>query len=146
MLTGVTEAMALHREEVFGPVVCVYAFDSEPEAVALANDTDFGLNASIWSRDIGRARRLATSLRAGTVNINDGYGATFASYEAPMGGMKASGVGRRHGIEGLLCYTEAQTVASQHLLSLDRPPGRKPARHMEMLVRLTRLMIGLGLR
>jgi aldehyde dehydrogenase (NAD+)/succinate-semialdehyde dehydrogenase/glutarate-semialdehyde dehydrogenase len=127
-------------------VVCVYPFDSEDEAVEAANDTDFGLNASIFSRDAGRARQLASRLRAGTVNINDGYGAAFASYDAPMGGMKASGVGRRHGIEGLLGYTEAQTVASQHWISLDRPRGRPAHQHVALLALATRLMIGLRLR
>ncbi|MEU0567767.1 succinic semialdehyde dehydrogenase [Nonomuraea sp. NPDC005983] len=113
VLTGVTEDMRLCREETFGPVVAVSAFSSDDEAVELANDTAYGLNASIWTSDPARGRALAARLRAGTVNVNEGYASAYASYDAPMGGMKASGLGRRHGAEGLLRYTEAQTVASQ---------------------------------
>jgi succinate-semialdehyde dehydrogenase/glutarate-semialdehyde dehydrogenase len=113
VLTGVTDDMELCRGETFGPVVAVYRFSSDDEAVALANDTVYGLNASVWTSDLARGRALAARLRAGTVNINEGYGSAYASYDAPMGGMKASGLGRRHGTEGLLRYTEAQTVASQ---------------------------------
>lgn len=113
VLTGVTDDMALCRGETFGPVVAVYRFSSDDEAVALANDTVYGLNASVWTSDLARGRAVAARLRAGTVNINEGYGSAYASYDAPMGGMKASGLGRRHGAEGLLRYTEAQTVASQ---------------------------------
>ncbi|MEV0592041.1 succinic semialdehyde dehydrogenase [Nonomuraea cavernae] len=113
VLTGVTEDMELCRNETFGPVVALYPFGTDDEAVALANDTVYGLNASVWTTDLARGRALAARVKAGTVNINEGYGSAYASYDAPMGGMKASGIGRRHGAEGLLRYTESQTVASQ---------------------------------
>ncbi|MGW0478517.1 succinic semialdehyde dehydrogenase [Nonomuraea sp. NPDC003214] len=113
VLTGVTEDMELCRNETFGPVVALYPYDTEDQAVELANDTVYGLNAAVWTGDPARGRAFAARLDAGTVNVNEGYGAAYASYDAPMGGMKASGLGRRHGAEGLLRYTEAQTVASQ---------------------------------
>jgi len=113
VLTGVSEDMELCRDETFGPVVALYPFDSDEQAVELANDTIYGLNAAIWTSDLARGRALAARIKAGTVNLNEGYGSAYASYDAPMGGMKASGLGRRHGAEGLLRYTEAQTVASQ---------------------------------
>lgn len=113
ILAGVDESMDLCRAETFGPVVSIYRFSDEDEAVERANDTDYGLNASIWTRDLSRGRALASRIKAGTVNINEGYGSAYASYDAPMGGMKSSGLGRRHGTEGLLRYTEAQTVSSQ---------------------------------
>ena len=118
ILTGVTPAMTLYAEETFGPVVAVYPFDTDDEAVALANDSVYGLNASVWTRDARRGRRLARRLRCGTVGVNDPYMATWGSTAAPMGGMGQSGLGRRHGPEGLLKYTEAQTVATQHLLPI----------------------------
>jgi succinate-semialdehyde dehydrogenase/glutarate-semialdehyde dehydrogenase len=114
VLEGVTEEMELCAGETFGPVVALYPFSSDDEAVRLANGTPYGLNASVWTGDVARGRRLAARIKAGTVNINEGYASAYGSYDAPMGGMKDSGVGRRHGAEGLLRYTEAQTVASQH--------------------------------
>ncbi|WP_287042168.1 aldehyde dehydrogenase family protein, partial [Mycobacterium sp.] len=70
-----------------------------------------------------RGRKIGSQIRCGTVNINEGYGAAYCSNDAPMGGMKASGQGRRHGEHGLLEYTELQTVASQHLIGFDPLPG-----------------------
>ncbi|MEV8633057.1 succinic semialdehyde dehydrogenase [Streptosporangium sp. NPDC051023] len=113
ILADVDESMALCRDETFGPVVSVYRFHDDDDAVEKANDTVYGLNASVWTRDLARGRALATRIKAGTVNINEGYGSAYTSYDAPMGGMKSSGLGRRHGDEGLLKYTEVQTVASQ---------------------------------
>ncbi len=118
VLTGTTKDMHLRDDETFGPVVSIYRVASDDEAVAIANDTEYGLNAAIFTRDIRRGRAIAARIEAGTVNINEAYGAAWGSIAAPMGGMKASGVSRRHGVEGILKYTEAQTIASQHLIPL----------------------------
>jgi succinate-semialdehyde dehydrogenase/glutarate-semialdehyde dehydrogenase len=119
VLTGVTPGMRLHSEETFGPVVAVRPFDTDDEAVELANASCYGLNASIWSRDTRVARALALRIEAGTVNVNEAYSAAWASVDAPMGGVKDSGLGRRHAVDGLLKYTEAQTIAEQRLVPLD---------------------------
>lgn len=113
VLTGVTSQMRLCTEETFGPVVTVRPFETDEEAVALANDSRYGLNASVWGRDRRATLALARQLEAGTVNVNDAYIAAWGSVDAPMGGTKDSGVGRRHGSEGLLKYTESRTVAEQ---------------------------------
>jgi succinate-semialdehyde dehydrogenase/glutarate-semialdehyde dehydrogenase len=133
ILTGVTEAMQVCREETFGPVVSVYRVNSEAEAIARANDTRYGLNASVWSR--GRGQDVARRLRAGTVNINDSYIPAFGSHAAPMGGMGESGQGRRHGATGLLKYTEAQTIARQRLAPIAPPDGVSNRAFAEMLER-----------
>jgi succinate-semialdehyde dehydrogenase/glutarate-semialdehyde dehydrogenase len=123
VLTGVAPGMTLFAEETFGPVVSVYPFDSNQQAIELANATEYGLNASIWSRDTELARRMATRLQCGTVNINEAYAAAWASVEGPMGGFKSSGLGRRHGAEGILKYTDAQTVAVQRGMAIAAPTG-----------------------
>jgi acyl-CoA reductase-like NAD-dependent aldehyde dehydrogenase len=133
VLADVTADMDVYADETFGPVVSVYPFRSDDEAVRLANDTEYGLNASVWTRNTARGRRIAGRIRAGTVSINEGYGSAYASVDAPMGGMKASGQGRRHGEHGLLEYTELQTVASQHLIGFDPPPGLSTERHAQLL-------------
>ncbi|MFD1931407.1 MULTISPECIES: succinic semialdehyde dehydrogenase [Nonomuraea] len=147
VLTGVTEDMALCRDETFGPVVSLYPYSSEEEVLALANDTIYGLNASIWTGDPARGRALAARVKAGTVNINEGYGSAYASYDAPMGGMKASGLGRRHGVEGLLKFTEVQTVAGQaSWLGFDPPMGMPYDKYADLLAGLLKTMKKLRLK
>ena len=85
-------------------------------AVTRPADTAYGLHAGIWSRDVRGARAVARLIRTGTVSINEGYAASWSSLDSPMGGMKASGVGRRHGPEGITKYTEAQSVTAQYLI------------------------------
>ncbi|HUG01000.1 MAG TPA: succinic semialdehyde dehydrogenase [Longimicrobiales bacterium] len=111
------------REETFGPVASLRPFRHEAEALRLANEGSYGLNASVWTGDLHRGRRFASRIRAGSVNINDGYGAAWSSIDAPMGGIGDSGVGRRHGAEGLLKFTESQTIAAQAGHPLSTPAG-----------------------
>ncbi|GHF48707.1 succinic semialdehyde dehydrogenase [Kitasatospora xanthocidica] len=118
VLDGVTPDMAVCAEETFGPVVSVYRFDTEEEAVAAANSTPYGLNSSVWTRNPRRGRAVAARLRTGTVNVNEAYAAAYGSVASPMGGMGDSGLGRRHGAEGILRFTEAQTIATQRLMPI----------------------------
>jgi acyl-CoA reductase-like NAD-dependent aldehyde dehydrogenase len=118
ILTGVTNQMRVYGEETFGPVVAVYPFGDEDEAVALANDTPYGLSASIWSRDTRRAARLAGRILAGSVNINESYAACWGSVDSPIGGLKRSGLHPRHGAEGILKYTASRTVAVQRIIPI----------------------------
>ncbi len=146
VMVGVAPTMDACADETFGPVVSVYRYTDENEVADLANATDYGLNASIWTRDTARGRRIAERIRAGTVNINEGYGAAWASYGAPMGGMKRSGLGRRHGTEGLLRFTETQAVASQHYVGLGGTPGMDGATLARVLTLGARLMKRFRLR
>jgi succinate-semialdehyde dehydrogenase/glutarate-semialdehyde dehydrogenase len=138
VLTGVTDEMALCREETFGPVLALYRVESEDEAVALANDSRYGLNASVWSARRGEA--VGARLRVGTVNVNEGYAAAWGSHSAPMGGMGDSGMGRRHGGHGLLKYTEPQTVATQRLLQIAPPEGVRHESYAGVMTRAIALL------
>ena len=113
VLTDTPASAACFGEETFGPLVSVYRFSDVEDGIRRANDTEYGLNASVWSKSVRRGREVAARLHAGTVNINEAYAAAWGSVDAPMGGMGDSGLGRRHGAEGLLKYTEAQTLARQ---------------------------------
>ena len=124
VLTGVTAEMRVHAEETFGAIASLYIVDTEEEAVLAANASEYGLNASVMTRSPRRARHVADALEAGSININEGYRGTFSSVDAPMGGMKASGLGRRNGPEGLLRFVEPVTIsATTGLLQLPRSAG-----------------------
>lgn len=123
VLTDVDEGMLLCRSETFGPVVSIYGYDDLGDAISMANDSHLGLNHSVWTEDTRLGVRVASQLEAGTVGVNDGYAATWSSYDAPMGGWKRSGIGRRHGADGLLKYTEPQTVAVQKVGPAFAPLG-----------------------
>ncbi len=112
VLTGVTPQMRAYAEETFGAVASLYLVDSEEEAILAANASEYGLNASVLTRSRRRGRRVADALEAGSVNVNEGYRGTFGSVDAPMGGVKASGLGRRNGPEGLLRFVDPVTVST----------------------------------
>ncbi|MEX5343312.1 aldehyde dehydrogenase [Pseudomonas sp. I2] len=105
--TGVRNDMTLAREEIFGPILCVIPFKDEADALRLANDSEFGLGAGIWSRDIGRVHRVAAGLEAGRIVVNE-YSGGFV--QTPCGGFKQSGYGREQGIEALSHYTQLKSV------------------------------------
>ncbi|MCI5825250.1 MAG: succinic semialdehyde dehydrogenase [Arcanobacterium sp.] len=121
VLTDVTPEMDLFAQETFGPVVSIYRVNSDAEALRRANATEYGLNGAIWSADLKTAQQMATQLKTGSVNINDGYAAAWGSLKAPSGGMGISGIGRRHGVEGIVKYTEPQAVATQRLMHIGAP-------------------------
>lgn len=146
VLAGVTPDMRCHAEETFGPVVSLYPFADDDEAVALANQTPYGLNAGVFGRDRRRAAALGARLRVGTVNVNDGFTSAYGSTDAPMGGMGASGLGRRHGADGLLKYTEAQTIATQRLGALNPPRWLPYGLYAKVMTRSLRLLRRLRLR
>jgi succinate-semialdehyde dehydrogenase/glutarate-semialdehyde dehydrogenase len=120
VVTGVDHAMRLMREETFGPVLPVMAFETDQEAVRLANDSEFGLAASIWTRDRRRGERLARQIRAGTVMINDVI-SCFGISEAPHGGLKSSGIGQTHGRLGMEEMVRIKYVDSDRLPGLPKP-------------------------
>ncbi len=113
--------MRVYDEETFGPVVSLYKFSDLERVLELINQSEYGLNASVWTQDLRKGREVAARIQAGTVNVNDSYAAAWASMEAPMGGFKASGLGRRHGKEGLYRFTEVQAVALERFVPLTGP-------------------------
>jgi succinate-semialdehyde dehydrogenase / glutarate-semialdehyde dehydrogenase len=141
VLTDVPQDAELFTAETFGPVVAIYGYAEIEDAIERANDSPYGLNASVWTGDRAAGWTVAARLETGTVNVNEGYAATFGSVALPMGGMKESGFGRRNGAEGLLKYTESQSIAMQRGLRL-RPPRAIPtkvwARGMTTGLRLLR--------
>ncbi|HEV3363302.1 MAG TPA: succinic semialdehyde dehydrogenase [Acidimicrobiia bacterium] len=146
ILDGVATDMSVCTEETFGPVVSVYRFTNEDEAIERANATAYGLNSSVWTRNGRRGQEVAARLRTGTVNINEGYAPAYGSVQSPMGGMKDSGLGRRHGSEGILKYTEAQTVAHQRVLPMAPALGMDDEKYAQFMSRSLRVMKALRFR
>ncbi|MBF0276608.1 MAG: aldehyde dehydrogenase family protein [SAR324 cluster bacterium] len=107
LMTGASREMKISRSEVFGPVLTVYPFDSYEEAIAIANDTEYGLAASIWSNDLNHAMRAFRDIRAGRIWVNT---TLDNGPETPLGGFKQSGLGRETGLTGIEEYTEVKTV------------------------------------
>ena len=144
VLEGTTPDVTCFGDETFGPVISVYRFSDENDAVERANDGEYGLNASIYSRDTARARRLAERVKAGTVNINEAFAAPFASLDAPMGGFRESGTGRRQGAEGLLRYTETQSVATQRLMRMGPMFGMSDEAYAKLMTVSLRALKAVG--
>lgn len=109
LLKDVTPEMEIYREETFGPVLPIIKVRSDEEAIAFANDHQFGLTASVWSKDIKRAKRIASRLECGQVNINDTV-VSVGNYALPFGGVKSSGFGRYHGVEGLKSFSHERAL------------------------------------
>jgi succinate-semialdehyde dehydrogenase/glutarate-semialdehyde dehydrogenase len=140
ILEGVNPEMVCFGEETFGPVVSLYRFHDEADAVARANAGDYGLNASVYTRDTRRGRAVARQIRCGTVNVNEAFAATFGSLDAPMGGMRHSGLGRRQGREGIDRFTEPQAVAVQHLVGFTPVLGMSDRGFARLMSKQMRLM------
>jgi succinate-semialdehyde dehydrogenase/glutarate-semialdehyde dehydrogenase len=140
ILSGVTPVMKCYAEETFGPVVSVYSVADEDEAVARANDSEYGLNASVWTSDHDRGRRVASKIKCGTVNVNEGFAATFGSIDAPMGGMKNSGLGRRQGRDGIRRFVDVQSVATQAGVPLSPSHGLDGKAYTSVMTGVLRMM------
>ncbi|MDQ4086092.1 MAG: succinic semialdehyde dehydrogenase [Actinomycetota bacterium] len=140
VLTGVTPEMTCYADETFGPVVALYPYRTVEEAVARANDTVYGLNASVYGGDLKRAAAVGRRVRAGTVNINDGMAAAYSSIGTPAGGLGRSGIGSRHGDDGLLKYTDVLNLAVQRRQVLGAPKGMPYDKHADITVKSLRVM------
>lgn len=140
LFEGVTPEMALYADETFGPVASVYRFDDVDDAIRLANDSSYGLNSSVWTRNVRHGDEIARRLQTGTANVNEAFSAAWGSVDSPMGGMKDSGLGRRHGMDGILKYTEPQTVATQSIMLIGPNRLLPPERYAKVMTAVLMLM------
>jgi acyl-CoA reductase-like NAD-dependent aldehyde dehydrogenase len=146
VLVDVDHTMRIMREETFGPTLPIMKVSDVEEGVRLANDTSYGLQASVWTRDVRRGEELARRLEAGVVCVNDAQ-INYSALNLPMGGWKASGLGTRHGAGGIRKYTKVQSLLVTRR-ALKREPFMFPYRRRRTLLlrRLFRLLYGRGRR
>ncbi|WP_134734170.1 succinic semialdehyde dehydrogenase [Amycolatopsis nivea] len=146
ILEGVTKDMLCGVTETFGPVVALHRYRTVDEAVELANDTDYGLNASVWGKDLRAASAVAARLETGNVNVNDSLATAYAAKGTPSGGVKTSGVGARHGDQGLLKYTDVQNLAVLKKPVMSPRPGQKYEKYVEGMLSGLKMMRRLRIR
>jgi succinate-semialdehyde dehydrogenase/glutarate-semialdehyde dehydrogenase len=140
VLEGVTKDMLAGATETFGPVVALHRYRTVDEAVAMANDTEYGLNASVWGGDLARAESVARRIESGNVNVNDILATAFASKGTPSGGVKQSGVGARHGDQGLTKYTDVQNLAVLKKQVMGARPGQDYDEYVKGMLSGLRMM------
>jgi acyl-CoA reductase-like NAD-dependent aldehyde dehydrogenase len=107
VLADVDHGWRVAREEIFGPVACLIPFETEDQAIAMANDSPYGLSGSVWTQNLGRAIRVAKAIRTGVLSVNS---SSSVHTEAPFGGYKQSGMGREMGMHAVNLYTEVKNV------------------------------------
>lgn len=146
VLEGVTADMLAGSTETFGPVVALHRYRTVDEAIALANDTDYGLNASVWGTDLKAARAVALRIESGNVNINDALATAYASKGTPSGGVKKSGVGSRHGDSGLTKYTDVQNVGTLKKQVMGARPGQAYEEYAQSMLSGLKMMRRLRIR
>jgi acyl-CoA reductase-like NAD-dependent aldehyde dehydrogenase len=146
VLVDVDHSMKIMQEETFGPTLPIMRISDAEEGIRLANDSKYGLQASVWTRDVDRGQALARRIHAGTVCVNDAQ-LNYTALNLPMGGWKASGLGTRHGANGIRKYTKVQSLLVTRR-ALKREPFMFPyrARRTLMLRRMFRLLYGRGSR
>lgn len=146
ILEGVTQDMLCGVTETFGPVVALHRYATVDEAIALANDTDYGLNASVWGGDIASACQVGQRIESGNVNVNDILATAYASKGTPSGGVKQSGVGARHGDQGLLKYADVQNLAVLKKQVMGARPGQDYDKYVKGMLSGLRMMRKTGIR
>ena len=146
ILTDVDETMLVCRTETFGPLVSVYPVGSDDEAIERANDTSFGLNAAVITRDRKTGATLARRLHSGSVNVNEGYASSWASVRAPTGGWADSGLGSRHGDEAVHAVTRVQNIATQRAFGFDPQFGMSDERWAATLTTAIGLIKKIGMK
>jgi acyl-CoA reductase-like NAD-dependent aldehyde dehydrogenase len=145
LLVDVDHSMACMREETFGPTLPIMKVRDAEEAVRLANDTQYGLQASVWTKDAAKGERIARRIEAGSVTVNDAQ-VNYVALELPMGGWKESGLGTRHGADGIRKYTKKQTLLVTSFAPLKKDLHMMPytPRRTRFVAKLLKLLYGRG--